>query len=456
MSHILIQNKGELPLWGMRLMGLSDKDESQIGRFGTGLKESIALLSRMGLIDKFAIFSGTLRIGFSVQEMDGQQEICFTLSEDRGRFTAGTWHGLSIHPNLGKADWDDPWMLFREIICNALDEGGKDDLYHDVISTEPEGKPGATRVYVPVTLEILEAYSTIYRKLLPLGKYEVAHSVVGYGKAIKKRSESNLQIFHRGVWIQEKMKNESLFDYEIDNIKLNESRSADWYGVNNSVGVLVANYNVEQAKELLVAVLMERKDIFEREMLQHASYYVDSKQTTWSNAFYTLYGENAVITDDSKFYYEQLSRLGKNPVIVTHSGLSALLKAAGVPTAASVLTREQQEWEETGEPTTETRTLFDKVWSLFERAELTRGVEKPNLKMFRERPGKSEVCFGAYYSGVCYVNEACVGSEHERWACIEEIAHHISRANDRSEELQHFLVECLDTFIFGRKEIIKN
>ena len=141
MSTILIQNPGELPIWGMRLLGLSNKNEDQIGKFGTGLKESIALLARMGQFP--IIFSGTNRIDFSIQEFDDdQQEISFKMSEYRARFAAGMWHGLGIHPNFGQADWDDSWMVFRELVCNSLDEGGVEGLYHDVVSVDPEGVAG--------------------------------------------------------------------------------------------------------------------------------------------------------------------------------------------------------------------------------------------------------------------------------------------------------------------------
>ncbi|KKM64362.1 hypothetical protein LCGC14_1502220, partial [marine sediment metagenome] len=71
-GHVLIQNSGELPIWGLRLMGFSDKTADKIGRFGTGLKESIALLARLGL--QPIIFSGELRVDFKVQLLDEQEE----------------------------------------------------------------------------------------------------------------------------------------------------------------------------------------------------------------------------------------------------------------------------------------------------------------------------------------------------------------------------------------------
>ncbi len=449
-GHVLIQNRGEVPIWGIRLMGFSPKGDDKIGRFGTGLKESIALLARLGL--QPIIFSGKLRMDFKVELMDGQEEICFKLSEERGRFAADEWHGLGIHPNLGRHDWDDPWMIFREVICNALDESGVGNLYHDICYHDPEGVAGATRFYVPATKEIVEAYETIEDKMLPLGRYEVETEVTGVGRAIKNRKKDKLQVFHRGVWIQENTL-ESLFDYEIDDIKLNESRSADWYTINSEVAKMVAFYTQPQAQELLWAVITDqRKNLYEADVLQSASYYVELDQQAWTHAFYALFGENAVLTDSSVCVYDKLKKVGRDPVVVSHSGLRDLLRAAGVRTAERVLTREQREWQSIAEPSDETRKVFDGVWNRLAWANMTFGAEQPELRLFVEEPGKSSITFGSYASGLVYLNESIVGSAKERQTCLEELAHHISKSGDETREFQTFLLEIADHFMGDQNE----
>ncbi len=446
MSYVMIQNSGEVPIWGIRLMGFSNKTADKIGRFGTGLKESIALLARLGL--QPIIFSGELRMDFKVELLDGQEEICFKLSEERGRFAADVWHGLGIHPNLGRHDWDDPWMIFREVVCNALDESGKDNLFHDVCHHEPVGVVGATRFYIPATKAIVEAYGTIEDKLLPLGHYEVETEITGTGRAIKNRKKNKLQVFHRGVWIQENTC-ESLFDYEIDDLKLNESRSADWYTINTEVSKLVAYYTQPQAQALLHAMLKEKKtDLYEADVVQNASYYVDLDTQSWSHAFYSIFGENAVLTDDNQLYYDKLKKIGKDPVVVIRSGLRALLRAAGVSTVDQVLTREQRDWESIADPSEATQDVFDGVWNRLVLTGRTFGAEKPELRIFTEAPGKSGITFGSYTKGRVYLNESIVGSKMERRACLEELAHHISESGDETREFQTFLLELADHFMF--------
>lgn len=446
-GHILIQNKGELPVWGIRLMGLSPKDETKIGRFGTGLKESLALLARLGL--QPIIFSGELRVDFKVQLLDEQEEICFKLSEPRGRFVADEWHGLGIHPNLGKHDWDDPWMIFREIVCNALDESGTDDLFHDIVYHEPEGKPGATRFYIPATKEMVAAYSTIENKLLPLGKVETLSFATGTGRVLKKREHKKLQAFHRGVWIQEHRKTESMFDYELDDVKLNESRSADWYDLNREIGILVANFTQEQAQQLLHAIITEKKDdIYELDVLNTTSYYVDNHKETWQAAWKALFGNKAVMTDTSQFYWDKLKAVGRDPIVVSHSGLTQLLRNADIPTVDKVLTQEQRRWDTVEEPGHDIQDVFNETWATLAIGGFTHEASKPKLRVFTELPGKNETTFGSYHDGTCFINKAYIGSIMARRACIEEIGHHVTQATDCCKEFQHFLLEALDYFMF--------
>ncbi len=432
-------------------MGLSNKDADQIGQFGTGLKESIALMARMDLFP--VIFSGEMRMDFSIQDMDGQQEICFKLSEDRQRFVANEWHGLGIHPDFGKADWNNPWMIFREVVCNALDESGTDDLFHECSMREPEGVAGATRIYIPVTPEIMEAYASINRKLLPLGDHTIVHGVSGYGRLIEKREDAKLQVFHRGVWIQEH-EEESLYDYDLDGVKLNESRSCDWHSVNTQTGIVIAQFSEDQAQALLNAMLVDNRTIWERHCLSNATYYVDTKMEAWQNAWTSIFGDNAVLTDTSAFFHDKLKRMGKTPIIVSDSGLMSFLKSAGIDHVAQVLTREDRKWDTVADPDEESQDVFDSVWDRLETAGLTHGKTKPPLRIFTELPGSAEVTFGGYLNGTCYVNRACVGSLQERRACLEEQAHHISGASDESREFQMFLLEVADYFCF--EEAVKN
>lgn len=449
MSYVLIQNRGELPIWGMRLLGLSNKSPEQIGKFGTGLKESIALLARMDNLP--IIYSGTCRIDFAVKEENGPPEIHFNLSEEKHPFYNDQWYGLGIHPDFGKADWDDPWMVFRELICNALDESGKDDLYHDVCSDDPVGVEGATRIYIPLKGDVLRAYSDVQDKILLLSHYEIVEEVSDKERVIKKRREPNLQVFHRGIWVQEGTK-PSMWDYDLDDVKLNESRSADWYNVNFELARVILKLSPDPAGQLLGKLMTnEGSDLHEHTVLETASRWADAHNCeAWVEAWRRIYGDYAVLTNDDKFFYDRLESQGETPVCVKNDTLHAFLKAVGIPSATDVLSREQQEYEIVTAPSPEAQGVFDRVWRKLEDAGLTMGRPKPALMLFKQRLGVSETVFGEYRNGVCYINMTTTGSIKERQACIEEIAHHVTQAGDYNRAFQNFLVEAIDVLAFGR------
>lgn len=102
-----------LPIEAATTMGVSVKEsEGAIGKFGTGLKYAIA---------------GILRLGGSVEFLidDARHVFSATDSEIRGKtFRIVNCNGVpcGFTTELGK-HWE-PWMLFRELASNTLDENG--------------------------------------------------------------------------------------------------------------------------------------------------------------------------------------------------------------------------------------------------------------------------------------------------------------------------------------------
>jgi hypothetical protein len=110
---IVFRNRGLIDLTAVRTLGVSVKEEGAIGYFGTGLKFAIATILRGG---------GSISI--SSRQAEASLRLC--RKEVRGKpFHVVTMDGqeLGFTTTLGR-DWK-PWMAFRELACNALDEGGK-------------------------------------------------------------------------------------------------------------------------------------------------------------------------------------------------------------------------------------------------------------------------------------------------------------------------------------------
>lgn len=122
-------NKGELPIKALTTMGVSVKNnDSAIGYFGTGFKFAVATLLREG--QEVHVVTGGTRYEFftSKEVIRGKEFDIVVLQERNPRIPGGVSNQeLGFTTDLGK-DWE-LWQAYRELYCNALDEGG--DAAHE-------------------------------------------------------------------------------------------------------------------------------------------------------------------------------------------------------------------------------------------------------------------------------------------------------------------------------------
>ena len=109
---LIFRNPGLIDLEAVRTLGVSVKLPGSFGRFGTGLKFAIARILRGG--GSITIYRGleAHTLGTVDREVRGETFQIVTLDGEP----------MGITTQLGK-DWE-PWMVLRELGCNALDEGG--------------------------------------------------------------------------------------------------------------------------------------------------------------------------------------------------------------------------------------------------------------------------------------------------------------------------------------------
>lgn len=133
MSCVIFENAGEIDPLLIKTFGVSVKEgDSPIGFFGTGLKYALAILLRTG--HEISIQSGERTHAFGTKQatLRGQPFNLITMDGDPLGFTDA----------VGKT-WD-LWMAYRELYCNAKDEGG--DVY--IADDLPAPKADVTRVVV--------------------------------------------------------------------------------------------------------------------------------------------------------------------------------------------------------------------------------------------------------------------------------------------------------------------
>lgn len=129
---IIFENPGELDLNALRIMGVSVKQsDSPIGMFGTGLKYAVATAMRLGGSVEIVIDMVPHVITKNDVEIRGTTFAQVVLDGVPMGFTT----------DLGKK-WE-AWMVVRELLSNARDEGGR-TFDHDADTYCP--MPGGTSI----------------------------------------------------------------------------------------------------------------------------------------------------------------------------------------------------------------------------------------------------------------------------------------------------------------------
>lgn len=132
MRHVHFANDGLIDMRAVTVFGASSKETANpIGYFGTGLKYAIAVALRMGCkvtlyrdAERYTLFAKPTRI-----RVDDFDLVCMEHPD-------GTVQELAFTTELGK-NWQ-AWQAFRELWCNALDEGGS--VFLGPVDSPDEGR----------------------------------------------------------------------------------------------------------------------------------------------------------------------------------------------------------------------------------------------------------------------------------------------------------------------------
>lgn len=191
---MIFRNPGLIDMSAVRTMGVNVKAEGSFGRFGTGLKFSLAVILRNG--GAITIYRG-----------EQQHDVASKPVEIRGEpFDLVTIDGdeIGIATTLGR-DWE-PWMVLRELACNAMDEGGT--FYRD---DDDNGSMGHDETVITVDWPALdEAYDDRGNLFLDRSE-EPFISDQGKFEAWKRPSQF---VYYRGIRAY-KLHKQSMLTYNI-------------------------------------------------------------------------------------------------------------------------------------------------------------------------------------------------------------------------------------------------
>lgn len=476
-AFLKVENPGVCPPEGFTILGVSLASTSDkagvIGQFGSGNKHGAAACLRAGLSP--VVFAGTLKMEFFTKSQVISDGLA---SKDFGRvcvryggtdpFTGASrssTEDLGFVLNYGEKDWQEVALALREFVSNAIDRsiretGDWSSVKVEIVEeNQVRAKAGYTRVFVPLSEEVFRFYQNLGRWFLHFSEPESLE------KSILPKRNRNLSdrkaavIYRKGVRVREfeSSDTESLFDYNLDTLRLDESRQASDWDVRQACGRALATADKAILARLFDRLVNTKRPAWEFSFdtcsllpTHHESPEVESNlRKNWLDAFVQVAGDDAVLTGQGSV--EQLKRKGYSPVVAPETLLLAA-EQWGVPSPAKVLSLDEMSGREISDPTPDAREAVNCVWELLEETGLTNGKEKPPVKTFTSILNAGTKLNGYYRNGVVYINEDLgiassefggrdVLSDRMLKVALEEVVHYTTGATDNSRDFQDFLLD---------------
>ena len=197
---IKLHNSGDFDVvTAISMMGASVKTcDNPIGLYGSGIKYAMAQCLRNNISLKVSDNGKLYTLTGQDKEFRGEQFKNVALKTKTGKM-----HVTGITADFGKADWNDPWFVFREFYSNMLDEKGTLEIVDGVQVSE-------TGVDVFLPYAIFEEY------VENLEDYFAT-------KCWRMKSGSG-RVFKRGVWVGTLATDPGL-DFQSDTVEITETRT---------------------------------------------------------------------------------------------------------------------------------------------------------------------------------------------------------------------------------------
>ena len=472
-----IENIGVCPPEGFTVLGVSLADKSShqgvIGQFGSGNKHGVAVLLRHGLSP--VVFAGTLRLEFStrpqtVADSQASKEFARVVVKYGGTdqttgASRSSSEDLGFVLEYGRQDWTEVALALREFVSNAIDRsirewGDWSGVRIEVVDeSQVRARRDCTRVFVPLNSEVFAFYENIGKWFLHFSEPE------SLDKAILPKKNRNLGdrkaavIYRRGVRVREftASETESLFDYNLNTLTLDEARKCSDWDVQHHCGRALASGDKGILATLFCRLLSSNKPVWEygfnacslQPSYQDTAEDVKRKRRNWQEAWAQVAGEKAVLTGEGT--RNQLERKGFTPVVAPENLVNAA-ERYGVNTPGKVLSVDEMVGREITEASPDAQAAADLVWDWLEAVGLTNGKAKPPVRCFTSILDGGTMLNGYYRDGTVFINSDLAGGSSafagpqalpDRLVkvALEEVAHYVTGATDNSRDFQDFLLD---------------
>lgn len=266
--------------------GNKSDDDRTIGQFGSGACYAPLAALRSGREYVVCGYDnrGTFKLTYRSELVDGINEVFYDYNDGE------EVRDSSFTLEAGKLSWNDPWQIFREAMSNAIDEFYEYGAEYDVSIVDEIEPPvdGYVSVYITADVEMrkivrkIDQYFSMNREVL---------SDTRYGKILAKGNDPVLHVYLKGVLVY-RGENESLFDYDFDDIDLNEERTIrSLYAMNGSISQAIASTT---SKSVISPFISARiKNVHENRLGKYEICSYLPVQKDWVDAFRAAFGETA-------------------------------------------------------------------------------------------------------------------------------------------------------------------
>lgn len=470
MQYLMIENVGETNPECFTLLGASTTrvhgGKANIGQFGSGSKHAINMLLRNDITP--TIFTGTLRLDFftqgkTIEETVNGSKQSSTFNQVCVRLSGKTADGKTVKRTdelgfvveYGAYDWIDIAQGLQEFMSNAIDRSIMElGTIHGVfvqITDSVRAKSGYTRVYIPITPDVQKFYRQINQRYLHFSENDaLERSVLPKSARNVTPDRKTAVIYKRGVFVREinNPTDPSLFDYNLDNLDLDESRNANDYLVKYHATRALTVAPVETLVTLFGSLIGGEK--FWEATFDQYDLNPEYRGTNeeWKKAWSIVAGEKGVICPEIQEIAEIVKRKGFIPHTVPNGWYHAA-KKAGIKTAASILSSLELDGKTIIEPTDDVVAVEKWVWDRLELAGFTYGKSIPPVKCFDCPMSGEGQHLGEYNDGTVYIHKDIAVGESPmlRQTMLEELCHFITGATDNSRDFQDFAFRVATSFM---------
>lgn len=353
MKFIKVTNTtNEVSRLGLEKLGLSTKRDNveTIGQFGSGVKFAPIAAIRMGLR---WVFTGNDSKGSYVLEYvvkDDESIPCiFYQYEDYDKPSSFT-------AEAGLLSWEDPFQIIREVIANAIDEAtlSNTDWRMEIVDeSEIKSTLGEFSVFITADDSIMKIYND-FDKYFSVNRtpiYDVPGHYTGF--KIYEPIDEYMRVYCKGVLVyctdredreEDAPGKSSLYDYEFNNLELNEERTVkSSFELNQRIGNALARIEDNKIVAKMIQDVISNTSNSNYEFNQmsewNMNFSVDSAKVIWQNMFDKIFPKHVIVdkTNSSINNLATIKAKGFEPIVVDNDAKYKFLSSKGVPTALSTV-----------------------------------------------------------------------------------------------------------------------